>query len=57
MKLKYKLSVHRNIFESAFIFNLNPIIPDDKTRDMDVFVGHGQAVSKYLISSDIQNII
>ncbi|WZZ32789.1 hypothetical protein YC2023_016190 [Brassica napus] len=31
------------------------VILHDRTRDMAVFVGHVQAVSKYLISYDIQN--
>ena len=55
MELKYKICDHRNIFESTFISNFNQVIPDDKTWDMAVFVGHVQAVSEYLISYDIQN--
>ena len=56
MELKYKIGFHRKIIESNFISNLNQVIPDDITRDMTVFVGHVQAVSEYVISSDIQNI-
>ena len=56
MELKYEFCVQRKIVESNFIYNLNQIIPDDKTLDMAVFVGHVQAVSKYLILTDIPNI-
>ena len=56
MELKYEISIQRRIFESIFIFNLNQVILHDRTLDMDVFVGHVQAVSEYLISYDIQNI-
>ena len=55
MELKYEIGVQRKLFESIFISNLNQVILHDKTRDMAVFVGHVQAVSKYLISYDIQN--
>ena len=56
MELKYKIVVQRKISESTLISNLNQVIPDDRTWDMAVFVGHVQAVSEYLISYDIQNI-
>ena len=55
MELKYKIGVQRKIFESFFISNLNQVILHYITRDMTVFVGHVQAVSKYQISYDIQN--
>ena len=55
MELKYKIGVHRNIFESTFISNFNQVILHDITWDMAIFVGHVQAVSEYLISYDIQN--
>ena len=56
MELKYEIGVHRKIFESIFISNLNQVILHDRTRDMNVSVGHVQDVSEYLISSDIPNI-
>ena len=56
MELKYKIGVQRKIFESTLISNLNQVISNDRTRDMAVFVEHVQAVSEYLISTDIQNI-
>ena len=55
MELKYEIGVRRNMFESIFISNLNQVILHDRTRDMDVFVGHIQALSEYIISYDIQN--
>ena len=55
MELKYEIGFRRKIFESIFISNLNQVILRDRTRDMDVFVGHVQALSEYLISYDIQN--
>ena len=56
MELKYEIVVQRKIFVSTLISNLNHVIPDDRTRDMAVFVKHVQAVSEYLISTDIPNI-
>ena len=56
MKLKYEIGVHRNIFESNFISNLNQVISDDKTWDMVVSVGHVKVVLGYLFSTDFPNI-
>ena len=56
MELKYKIGVQRKIFESTLISNLNQVIPDDRTRDMAIFVEHVQDVSEYLISTNIPNI-
>ena len=56
MDLKYEVGVQRKIFESTFISNSNQVIQDDRTQDVVVFVGHVQAVSKHLISTDIPNI-